>query len=218
MNGVLLRRYPYGERLPDCTGYHYDKVYKGGSDLGTQCLVRPDVLDFLSECECIFQLCIWSSCSNTNINFTLRRCLQGMHPRIWKEQFSQKDCVKTPFKFFGVTGPHGVKAKPIFVKQTLKLLERRPEWIGSTILLVDDTLYKNMLNSDTSMICPPTLEPGDKSQDPWYLTKTLLPWLKEWNTAQNPKHYVRIHRISHEKDQVSQYVIRHWSQIRLFRW
>ena len=139
--------------------------------------------------------------------------MRGMHPHIWKEQLSQKECVKLPFKLSDVRGLHGVEAKPIFEKRILELLERRPEWIGSSILLVDDTLYKNMLNSDTSMICPPTLEPVDESQNPWYLTKTLLPWLKEWNTAQDPEQYVRMHRISNEKDQVSKHVIRHWSQI-----
>ena len=98
MNGLLLRRYQYGERLPTCTCYVFKQVFKGGKDLGTNCLVRPDVCDFLEECGCIFELSIWSSCSNTNINFTLRRCLRGMHPHIWKEQLSQKECVKLPFK------------------------------------------------------------------------------------------------------------------------
>lgn len=103
MNGLLLRRYPYGQDLRDCcAGYDYDKVYKGGNDLGTQCLIRPDVLDFLFECGQMFQLCIWSSCYQTNINLTLRRCLKGMHPHIWKEQLSQRYCVKLPFKLSDV--------------------------------------------------------------------------------------------------------------------
>ena len=46
MNGLLLNRYQYGERVPKCTGYDFLKVFKGGKDLGTNNLVRPDVLDF----------------------------------------------------------------------------------------------------------------------------------------------------------------------------
>lgn len=213
MNGVLLRRYSYEECLPRDSRYVYNMVYKGGRDLGTKCLVRPDLCDFITECASIFNLCIWSSCTNINIDTTLRCFLMGMHPRIWKDQLSQKECVRLPFKLSDVKELQEVKAKPIFVKRLTDLLERRPEWIGSSILLVDDTLYKNMLNSETSMICPPTLEPGDASQDPHYLTNTLLPWLKEWNAAPDPEQYVRMNRISNEKDVVSKHVRRHWSKI-----
>ena len=98
MNGLLLNKYQYGESVPKCACYDFMKVFKGGKDLGTNCLVRLDVLDFLKEYGGIFQLCIWSNCSHTNIIFTLRHCLQRMHPHIWKEKLSQKEFVKLPFK------------------------------------------------------------------------------------------------------------------------
>jgi len=62
------------------------------------------------------------------------------------------------------------------------------------------------------MICPPPFEPVDQSQDPRYLTQTLLPWLKGWNVADDPDAYVRRNMISNDRDQVSQLVINHWLQ------
>ncbi|KAI5068561.1 hypothetical protein GOP47_0016906, partial [Adiantum capillus-veneris] len=200
MNGVLLRRYPNPEIPPRTKDFLYQKAFKGCSDRGTFCIIRPDVLQFLCECADIFHLCIWSNCTNRNMNITLKGFLSGMHPRIWKEQFYQTDCVKLPFRLTDIRELQGGEAKPVFVKGLPELLKRRPDWRGSSILMVDDTRYKNILNSDTTMICPPTFQLDDESQDPRYVTNTLFSWLKGLNYVQDPDQYVRMHMISNEKD------------------
>ena len=78
------------------------------------------------------------------------------------------------------------------------LLARNPLWQESKVLIVDNTRYKNLLNHDTTMICPPTFEHTDANQDTKYLTQTLLSWLKAWNVAADPDAYVADHMITND--------------------
>ena len=117
-----------------------------------------------------------------------------------------------PFNLTDIAGLEDSQEKPMFAKRVNDLLSLKPEWQGLSVLIVDDTRYKNMLNHDWAMICPPQFEPLDQSQDPHYLTQTLLPWLKGWNMADDPDSYVRRNMISNDRDQVSQLVINHWLQ------
>ena len=57
------------------------------------------------------------------MKITLKGCLMGMHPSIWKEQLSQNNCVKLPFNLSDVKELHGIQGKLVFVNQTLELLE-----------------------------------------------------------------------------------------------
>ena len=90
MNGVLLRQYPYGEIPVLKSDFPWRKVYKGRGNFGTLCIIRPDAYDFVSECGNMFYLCLWSSCSLTNINVVMKDCFRGLHPKIWKMLLSQK--------------------------------------------------------------------------------------------------------------------------------
>ena len=212
MNGVLLRRYAYGECPVRRTDFPVRKVYKGRGDLDTLCIMRPDAYNFVSKCGSMFYLCLWSSCSLTNINVVMKDYFRGLHPKVWKMILSQKQCTKMPFNLIDIVGLEDSQEKPVFAKRVNDLLSLKPEWQGLLVLIVDDTRYKNMLNHDWAMICPPQFEPLDQSQDPHYLTQTLLPWLKGWNMADDPDSYVRRNMISNDKDQVSQLVINHWLQ------
>ena len=213
MNGVLLRRYPYPEIPPPRSPvFPSRRVYKGGNDCGTFCIMRPDAYEFVEKCGSMFYLCLWSSCSLRNINTAMKDCFKGLHPKIWKKILSQAECTKMPFNLTDIRELRDSREKPVFAKGLRDLLSLKPEWQGLSILIVDDTRYKNMLNHDWAMICPPPFEPVDQSQDPRYLTRILLPWLKGWIVADDPDAYVRRNMISNDRDQVSQLVINHWLQ------
>lgn len=220
MNGLLLRRYALNDddEPPLHTGFRVVKVYKGGSNLGTVCFMRPDAEVFIQECAHMFYLCLWSSCYMTNINKAMNKAFPGLHPQIWRVILSQKECTKMPFKFGDIKqlkdNQLKDKGKPVFAKNVDTLVSLKPELKGVPILIVDDTRYKNMLNVRHGMVCPPTFEPTDQSQDRNYLTKTLLPWLKEWRMADDSKAFVERNMILNDRDSVSQLVIDHWMRVR----
>ena len=173
------------------------------------CIVRPNAQNFFNHIATMFFPILWSSCTKENLTATMVSFFTG-HPKMWKDVLSQKHCYQAPFKLSQVPGVQTNQDKPIFFKVVAGLYRRHPGWQALKTLLVDDTRYKNQLNSTASMICPPSFDPYDPQQDAYYLTRTLLPWLKGWSMSQEPDEYILRNMLKNDKDMVSRHVSKQW--------
>lgn len=220
MNGVLLKRYnsfPKGkalEQLPKGHKFTIRRVVKGEYARGVTCIVRPDAQNFISHCASMFIPVLWSSCTEENLTATMVSFFSALHPKVWGDILSQQHCRQAPFKLSEVPGVKTSEHKPIFLKVDDDLRRRHPEWQTLKILFVDDTRYKNQLNSMVSMICPPSFDPFDPQQDEYYLTNTLLPWLRGWCATDDPDAYVLKNMLKNDKDMVSSHVMKHWEMLK----
>ena len=100
--------------------------------------------------------------------------------------------------------------KPIFLKVLHDLWELRTlDFNTESTILIDDTKYKCMYNPKGCFIFLPSFDVEDTEHNPYYLTKTLLPWLLKWRLSEKPQQYVQWNMIVNHKDTIFAFVLRH---------
>ncbi|XP_057506494.1 uncharacterized protein LOC130789677 [Actinidia eriantha] len=109
---------------------------------------RPFCDEFLKFCFERFEVGIWSSARERNIDGVLNSLTRGLKDKllfVW----DQEECTDSGFKSLEK------KEKPIFFKELRKLWEDG-KFSSSNTLLIDDEPYKALLNPPNTAIFPPT--------------------------------------------------------------
>lgn len=170
---------------------------------------RRDVQQFVWDLRQIADVMIWSTCTDFNI----QRIIETCWPDLWKDRsyyfkalFSQQQCEKWSYFEEIPHTPIDLRDKPVFFKPLYQVWRQFPKYDEDRTLLVDDTRYKNMRNNWDNCICPPTFDPLNEEQDPYYLTRTLLPWLCRWVLTPNALDYTKANPISNPSDELSRQV------------
>ena len=156
-----------------------------------------------------FKVLIWSSCKKENARDALFECFGEELLTLRYKLRGQELCKILDYKLSDIPRiPRSSSGeKPIFLK-VLKDLLIYIERVDGTVM-IDDTRYKHMYNPLGSCIFPPSFDPEDIEQDPYYLSNTLIPWLENWRLSKQPIQYVLHNMIENPKDTVSAFVIRH---------
>lgn len=184
-----------------------------------QCVVRPNMLQFLQGCGQLFHTILWSSCTSRNLNAARMTCFPALNTETFKDFITQDRCREASCTLSDVNGvPSGSEnRKPIFLKFLEDEWHYEPEFTEENTLLVDDTRYKTMPNPWNGCICPTTFDPEDADQDPYFLTLNLLPWLLKCRASPTPRQYVNCNMMYNSKDTLSSIVMEHHSSLQQSR-
>ncbi|KAL3532037.1 hypothetical protein ACH5RR_005558 [Cinchona calisaya] len=153
---------------------------------------RPFCAEFLKFCFERFEVGLWSSAKEHNIDYVLDCIASGIRSKfvfIW----DQEECIDTGF------GSLDNKHKPIFLKELKKIWENRaralPFYSSSNTLLIDTDPCKALLNPPNTAIFPPQYE-WNNSEDAFLGPKgDLQVFLDGLADADEVPSYVKEHSI-----------------------
>ncbi|XP_010553348.1 PREDICTED: uncharacterized protein LOC104823469 isoform X3 [Tarenaya hassleriana] len=198
-------------RSPDATyGFHY--VYK-----------RPFCEEFMRFCLDRFEVGIWSSAIERNVDAVLNAVMKGLKgkllfvmvrscsfltfdslymvllARVGSTTTShaymqdQKDCINSGFMSLEK------KTKPLFFKDLSRVFRKvnsragKPVYSCVNTLMIDDTPYKAFLNPGNCGIFPVAFDPGNDEDDLLDPEGELCSYLDELADASDVQDYVRNH-------------------------
>ncbi|XP_010553347.1 PREDICTED: uncharacterized protein LOC104823469 isoform X2 [Tarenaya hassleriana] len=167
-------------RSPDATyGFHY--VYK-----------RPFCEEFMRFCLDRFEVGIWSSAIERNVDAVLNAVMKGLKGKLLFVM-DQKDCINSGFMSLEK------KTKPLFFKDLSRVFRKvnsragKPVYSCVNTLMIDDTPYKAFLNPGNCGIFPVAFDPGNDEDDLLDPEGELCSYLDELADASDVQDYVRNH-------------------------
>ncbi|CAN8284991.1 unnamed protein product [Cochlearia groenlandica] len=119
---------------------------------------RPFVVEFMRFCLERFEVGIWSSASERNVNMILDVVLEDMKDKflfVW----GQPMCTNSGLTTLENNG------RPLFFKDISEVFQRFTCFSASNTIFIDDEPYKALLNPDTTCLFPLTYDPTDKNDD-----------------------------------------------------
>jgi len=151
LNGLLVIR----KRRPNMTMEDFKMLGKEGGPVKISEFFfawrRPHALEFVEFLFENFEIAVWSSARKHNVEDILQIAMTKVHQGKLVDVLHQSDCIQAG------THPHEDKSdRACFVKQLDVLWKRHPRFSGQNTLLIDDSLYKVVLNPENTAIHPKT--------------------------------------------------------------
>ncbi|KFK39279.1 hypothetical protein AALP_AA3G223800 [Arabis alpina] len=153
LSGLLLHRVHKKEmrnkpknRTPDASSGP-NLVYK-----------RPFCEDFMKFCLETFEVGIWSSACERNVDITLSIVLKDLQDKllfVW----DQEECTDSGYKTIENS------RKPLFFKDLSKVFKCFEGFSASNTVFIDDEPYKALRNPDNTGVFPLKYNPSDKNDD-----------------------------------------------------
>ncbi|XP_010553344.1 PREDICTED: uncharacterized protein LOC104823468 isoform X1 [Tarenaya hassleriana] len=194
LGGVLVRRFHVADkwklpknRSPHATyGLYY--VYK-----------RPFCEEFLRFCLDRFEVGIWSSAMERNVDVVLNIIMKGLKGKLLFVM-DQNDCTDSGFMSLEK------KTKPLFFKDLSKVFQKvnsetdePPQFSYTNTLLMDDNPYKAFLNPYNTSIFTVTYDPKDAEDNLLDPKGELCSYLDELADASDVQEYVKEHPFGQPK-------------------
>ncbi|XP_010683895.2 uncharacterized protein LOC104898504 [Beta vulgaris subsp. vulgaris] len=187
LNGLLIQRAHKCNKSEIPLNRRPDGVY--GQRLVYR---RPFLEEFLKFCLERFEVGIWSSAKESNVDGILECAFKGLRSSflfVW----DQNKCSDSGFKSLEK------KCKPIFFKELKKLWQisapKRGEHLfsESNTLLIDDEPYKGLLNPPNTGIFPRKYDARNLNDDALDPKRELCSYLKGLADAEDVPSYVKAH-------------------------
>ncbi|TKY62046.1 putative FCP1 likey domain-containing protein [Spatholobus suberectus] len=150
---------------------------------------RPFSEEFMKFCLERFEVGIWSSAMERNIDIALNYAIGPLRSKVlfvW----DQRQCTNSGFKSLEKA------SKPLLFKEFYKVWEKPKKggpFSASNTLLIDDKLYKAFLNSANSAIFPQSYKPDDVADRALAPKGELCLYLKGVAEARDVQSYVKDH-------------------------
>ncbi|MCO5559391.1 hypothetical protein L7F22_012990 [Adiantum nelumboides] len=186
MNGLLIRRYKVffykgivRSNTPDWARSKY-QIVTGPNVIGKmqfEYAVKPNASTFLDALLLRAQVGLWSCMTQDNLALALSACFPRLNKQLFLDIIDQEGCREASFKLNEVFGipPSRDNANPIFFKCLNDFWKHYTKFNSDNTLVVDDTLYKYLLNSPKTWVCPTSFEPADICESPIYLAMRHFP-------------------------------------------
>ncbi|MCO5568034.1 hypothetical protein L7F22_021730 [Adiantum nelumboides] len=171
-NGLLLRRYKVSyykgiarSSTLDLARSKY-QVVTGPNVQGKmqfEYVVRPNASTFLDALLTRAQVVLWRCVTQDNLQFALSACFPELNKQLFLDIIGQEGCREASFKLNQVPGIPRSRdnAKPIFFKCLNDFWKHYTKFNFDNTLVVDDTLYKCLLNPPGTWVCPDSFDPTD---------------------------------------------------------
>ncbi|KAL0740369.1 hypothetical protein Bca4012_081882 [Brassica carinata] len=149
-NGLLL----YRVHMQIC-------VESPRTDLQTQLvgqILRPFAGEFMKFCLERFEVGIWSSANESNVDIILNIVLEDLKNKllfVWDQKQSTDIGLKTLEN----------SDKPMFFKDLSKVFQKFKDFSASNTILIDNEPYKALLNPDHTGVFPVKYDPKDRNDD-----------------------------------------------------
>ncbi|XP_048489682.1 uncharacterized protein LOC104898608 [Beta vulgaris subsp. vulgaris] len=188
LNGLLLHRAHKLDKSSIPANRCPDGVYNGNRFV----YKRPFLDEFMKFCLDRFEVGIWSSAQEHNVDAVMDCAFKGFSIRflfIW----DQDQCNNSGLKSLEN------KKKPLFFKELSKLCSslanssRGACFSDSNTLLIDDEPYKGLLNPPHTGIYPDSYDPNDVNDNALDPKEELGEYLKGLVNAEDVPSYVKEH-------------------------
>ncbi|CAO2839410.1 unnamed protein product [Amaranthus hypochondriacus] len=187
LNGLLIHRVHSQDRSRIPRNRSPDGVYNRATRMVYK---RPFLDEFLKFCLDRFEVGIWSSAQEHNVDDVMHVVFKGLKTKflfIW----DQEECTYSGFKSLEK------KEKPLFFKELSKLYSSLAKSSGgsrfseSNTLLIDDKPYKGLLNSPYNGIFLESYDPNDARDNVLDPKKELGQYLEGLANAKDVQTYVK---------------------------
>ncbi|KAJ7976044.1 NLI interacting factor-like phosphatase [Quillaja saponaria] len=184
LNGLLLNRIFKGKKLEIPNNRIPDGRYKNHL-----VFKRPFSEEFMKFCFERFEVGIWSSAMEHNIDGVLNSAMGELNSKllfVW----DQRECTDSGYKSLER------KVKPLFFKELKKVWEnfrRGGPFSAANTLLIDDKPYKALLNPAHTAVFPESYNAVDNDDDALDPKGGLAIYLKGLADADDVQTYVKEH-------------------------
>ncbi|MCO5601226.1 hypothetical protein L7F22_055345 [Adiantum nelumboides] len=221
VNGLLIRRYKVcyykgiaRSSTPNLARSKY-QVVTGPNVKGKmqfEYVFRPNASTFLDALLTRAQVVLWSYITQDNLAFALSACFLELNKQLFLDIIGQEGCREASFKLNQVPGIPRSRdnTKLIFFKCLNGFWKHYTKFNSDNTLVVDDTLYKCLLNPPRTWVSPDSFEPADICQSTIYLVTTLFPWLIERASSPSPNAYAKMNQLENPLDTLFACVISHY--------
>ncbi|MCO5568428.1 hypothetical protein L7F22_022127 [Adiantum nelumboides] len=163
---------------------------------------KGDAPAFLDWCLVQFDVFVWTCYMKNKEKKILRACFPAQFHQ-FKEILAQQDCVKDArFKL--------TSGKPVFYKKLSDFWEKRGRHTATSIVLVDDTQYKQLWNPPGTFCIVKNMKNQNPIEIQGYLTTTVRSWLTAWLCAKDHLKYAQDFVFSRPIDNLSVMVAKRW--------
>ncbi|XP_065855062.1 uncharacterized FCP1 homology domain-containing protein C1271.03c-like [Euphorbia lathyris] len=145
---------------------------------------RPHCEDFLKFCFQKFEVAIWSSARQYNVNDALE-CVMGTFRSKLLFIWDQSHCRTSEFSTLEN------KNKPMFLKELAKIWLNYSDYSSSNTLLIDNDPYKAILNPPYTAVFHPEYEANNYNDDALGPEGELREYLEGLAEAENVVEYVK---------------------------
>ncbi|KAL1224358.1 hypothetical protein V5N11_035471 [Cardamine amara subsp. amara] len=153
---------------------------------------RPFCEDFMKFCLERFEVGIWSSACERNIDITLNIVLKDVEDKllfIW----DQNKCTDSGYKTLENS------FKPMFFKDLSKVFQRFKGFSASNTVFIDDEPYKALLNPDNTGLFPLSYDATDKKDDFLDPKGEFCSYLDGLANASDVQAYIKEHSFGQSK-------------------
>uniref|UniRef100_A0A1J3FWT0 Mitochondrial import inner membrane translocase subunit TIM50 n=1 Tax=Noccaea caerulescens TaxID=107243 RepID=A0A1J3FWT0_NOCCA len=149
---------------------------------------RPFAEEFMKFCLERFEIGIWSSACERNVDIVLSFILDNLQDKllfVW----DQDECTDSGFKTLANS------AKPMFFKDLSKVFKCFKGFSASNTVFIDDEPYKALLNPENTGVFPLSYNASDKNDDFLNPEGKFCSYLDDLAKSRNVQAYIKEHSL-----------------------